>query len=102
MAFVVVLFINATESKKDKTKAKTEMVKGVTPVPCPASCNHSTVVGTATCDPEKCKEMKNAQKDSNCDPSTCPMHNESQTQKGHMCGTASCKGATRTETADIK
>ena len=101
MAFVVVLFINATESKKDKTKAKTEVKKGETPVPCPATCNHSAV-GTATGDAEKCKEMKSAQKDSKCDPTICPMHMESQTQKGQMCGSTSCKGATKTETSDSK
>ena len=102
MAFVVVLFINATESKKDKTKSKTEITKGETPVPCPATCNHSSVTGTATGDTEKCKEMKDAQKVSSCDPSTCPMHMESQTQKGQMCGSATCKGTTKTETTDSK
>lgn len=102
MAFVVILFINATESKKDKTKAKTEVTKGETPVSCPATCYHSTAAGTATGDTEKCKEMKNAQKDSKCDPSTCPMHMESQTQKGQMCGSASCNGTIKTETADSK
>jgi hypothetical protein len=57
MAFVGVLFINATESKKDTSKVKTEVTKAETAVPCSAACNHSTGVKTATCDPEKCNEM---------------------------------------------
>jgi hypothetical protein len=103
MAFVVVLFINATESEKDKTKAKTEVTKGETPVLCSAACNHSTVVGTATCDPEKCKEMKSTREDGKCDPATCPMHMEGQPQEGRICGSSTaCKGTCQTETAESK
>jgi hypothetical protein len=98
MAFVVVLFINATESKKDTKKAKTETV-----VPCPADCNHSTGVKTAVCDPEKCKEVNCTHKDGKCNPATCPAHREGQPKEGHMCGSSTaCKGMCHTGTAASK
>ena len=97
MAFVVVMFINATESKNDPTKAKAEMTKAVTAVPCPAACNHSAGIKTVTCDPEKFKGEKCTQINGKCDPATCPMHKEGQPEGGQMCSSSTvCKGACRT------
>jgi len=50
IAFVVVLFVNATESKKDVKKASTEVTKTEAATPCSAAC-------TGTC-PEKTTEVK--------------------------------------------
>ena len=103
MAFVVVMFINATESKNDPAKAKAEVTKAVTAVPCPAACNHSAGIKTVTCDPEKCKGMNCTQINGKCDPAICPMHKEGQPQEGRMCGSSTaCKGACQTETAESK
>jgi len=38
IAFVVVLFVNATESKKEATKASTEVTKTEASTPCSAAC----------------------------------------------------------------
>jgi hypothetical protein len=103
MAFVVILFVNATESKKNTTKAKTEVTKAETTVPCSAACNHSTGVKTAVCDPEKCKEVNCTHKDGKCNPATCSAHKEGQPKEGHMCGSSSaCKGMCHTGTAESK
>ena len=50
MVFVVVLFVNATGSKKEATKASTEVTKTEAAAPCSAAC-------TGTC-PSKTKEVK--------------------------------------------
>ena len=89
MTFVVVLFVNATGSKKDTKKAKTEVKKDGTTVPCSATCKLSTVDNAATCDPAKCKGT-------NCDPEKC---------KAAGCDPATCKGncekaGTGTKTCD--
>jgi hypothetical protein len=89
MTFVVVLFVNATESKKDTKKAKTEVKKDEVTVPCSATCKHSAGDKTATCDPANCKGT-------NCDPEKC---------KAAGCDPATCKGncekaGTGTKTCD--
>ena len=38
IAFVVVLFVNATESKKEEKKASTEVTKTEAATPCSAAC----------------------------------------------------------------
>ena len=99
MAFVVVLFINASESKNNTTKVKNEVTKEKTAAPCSADCNNSKAVIAATCDPEACKEMKCSNKDSKCDPATCPKHLESQPKEGKVCGSSSgCKVMCPSET----
>jgi len=101
ITFVVVLFINASEAKKDTAKAKTEVTQSETVEPCTAACNNSTGVKTATCDPEKCKEVNCI--DDKCDPATCPMHKEGQPEKDQMCGSSvACKGSCHTATAESK
>ena len=50
IACVVVLFVNATESKKEVKKASTEVTKTEAATPCSAAC-------PGTC-PEKAKEVK--------------------------------------------
>jgi len=85
LVFVVVLFINATESKKDSKKAKTEVTKTEASAPCSATCNHPTGDKTITCDPATCTAHKDgkcdpatctAHKDGKCDPSTCTAHKD--------------------------
>jgi len=104
MALVVVLFINATESKKNTSRTKTEVNKAETTVPCSAFCNHSTGVKTTTCDPENCKEVNCINKVGKCDPETCPMHKEGQPKEDRMCGSlTTCKGMCHfPETAESK
>jgi len=90
MAFVVVLFINATESKKDPKKAKTEIIKTEAALPCSATCSHSTSDKTSTCDPATCASHK----DGKCDPATCTAH------KDGKCDPATCKGTTNSAKCD--
>jgi hypothetical protein len=77
MAFVIVLFVNAVDSKKDPKKAKTEIKKDGATGPCSATCMQSSGDKTTKCDPEKCKEMK-------CDPATCTV------PKDGKCDPAAC------------
>lgn len=72
MAFVVILFVNATQSDKDPKKAKTEAAKTEVVAPCSASCNHLSGDKPATCDPATCT----AHKEGKCDPATCTAHKE--------------------------
>jgi len=103
MAFVVILFVNATESKKETKKAKTEVKNTETTIPCSATCNHSTVDKPSACDPAKCKEMNCSHKDGKCDPASCPMHKEGQPKEGQACGSSTaCKGMCHTGTAGSK
>ena len=103
MAFIIVLFINATESRKDTKKAKTEIIKEEIVVPCSAACNHSAGNETAICDPEKCKEPNCDPKNGKCDPATCPAHKEVQPKEAQMCGSsAACPGTCRTKTSVVK
>ena len=109
MTFVVVLFVNATESKKDTKKAKTEVKKTEAVVPCSATCTHSTGNITSTCDPEKCKEMNcdpatcTGHKDGKCDPATCAVHKEGGQKEGQVCAQATaCPGTCHTKTTAVK
>ena len=109
MAFVVVLFVNASEAKDDNKKVKSDTKKVEMVSPCSTSCNHTSAV---PCDPEKCKQLncdhKNgkcdpatctAHKDAKCDPTTCPKHSGAETSKGHQCGvSATCPGHPNTST----
>ena len=102
MAFVIVLFINATESEKDPKKAKTEVSK-TEAAPCSATCNHSGDK-TATCDPEKCKELNCDHKDGKCDPATCTGHKEGEMKEGKACNhaTTACSGTCHPKTSEGK
>jgi hypothetical protein len=103
MTFVVALFINATESKKDTKKARTEIIKDETAVPCSVNCNHSTGNEAAICDPLKCKELNCDPKNGKCDPATCSAHKEVQPKEAQMCGSsAACKGTCHTKTSVVK
>jgi hypothetical protein len=107
MALVVVLFINASESKQDPKKAKTEVAKPDSSKPCPAACNHSTGDKPATCDPATCTAHKDgkcdpatctAKKDGKCDPATCSAHKE---MEGKACkqATSKCPGTCHPQTS---
>ncbi len=109
MAFVVVLFVNATESKKDTKKANSEVNQTEAAMPCSATCNNSTGDKPATCDPAACTADKGgkcdpatctAHKDGKCDPATCPAHKEGTKMQGQACANAaSCN---HTKTTEIK
>lgn len=85
MAFVVILFVNATESKKDTKKAKSENTKTEVVAPCPATCSHATGEKAATCNQTTCTTLK----DGKCDPATCTAHKDSKTCSQ---ATGGCKG----------
>jgi len=107
MAFVVILFVNATESKKDTKKAKSETTKTEVVAPCSTTCNHATGDKPETCDPATCSAHKDGKcdpatctshKDGRCDPATCMAHKEGGSTEGHVCGvTTGCNHAKTTE-----
>lgn len=104
MAFVVVLFVNASDSKKDTRKAKTEVKKAEAAVPCSAACQQTAGNKAAKCDPATCKEMNCELKCGNCDPATCPAHKEGQAQEVKACGstTAPCAATCQGKTGAMK
>lgn len=101
VAFVLVSFVNATETDKDK-KAKVEVKKVDASTPCSAKCNLSAEEKAACnpaacasvtekkCDPATCKGTK-------CDPATCTAHKEGGKMEGKACssGAACCKAKTQ-------
>ncbi|MCJ7449674.1 MAG: hypothetical protein MUO72_18510 [Bacteroidales bacterium] len=98
MAFVVVLFVNATESKKDTKKAKTEVKKAEAAVSCSATCNHSTGDKTATCDPANCKGTNcdpEKCKTAGCDHTNCKGNCEKAGTETKACDPATCPGHTK-------
>jgi hypothetical protein len=88
MAFVVVLFVNAADSKKDPKKAKTEAA-----APCSATCTQTAGANVMPCDPAKCKDMKCDAKGGKCDPANC---------KEMKCDPAKCKGMCKKTGTDMK
>jgi len=88
MSFVIVLFINATESDKNPKKTKADVKKETVVTPCSAACTHSGDK-SATCDPEKCKELNCDHKDGKCDPAMCEAHKDGKTCSQ---STGGCKG----------
>ena len=113
MAFVIVLFINATESKKDPKNAKTEVTKQETALPCLATCNHSTEDKSATCDPATCTVHKDgkcdpvtctAHKDGKCDPATCTAYKGAEGNGSQVCNqkASGCPGTCHTKTDELK
>jgi hypothetical protein len=103
MALVVVLFVNASESKKEAKKAKAEVTKTEAAMPCAATCSSSAMTKTAACDPSKSKEMKCTLKDGKCDPATCPMHKEGTTKECPATAqTAPCPATCPAKSAEIK
>ncbi|MCJ7449288.1 MAG: hypothetical protein MUO72_16555 [Bacteroidales bacterium] len=103
MVFVVVLFVNAGDSKKETKKVKTEVKKDEATAPCSAACIHSIENKTATCDPEKCKEMNCDHKDGKCDPATCIAHKEGAQKGNQACvQTAACTGTCHTRNTVVK
>lgn len=81
LAFVVVLFVNASGTKKDSKKSGKADTEAV--MPCSATCGHSAAQASAECDPAACAGEQDkkcdpavcsAHKDGKCDPATCPEH----------------------------
>lgn len=94
MTFVIVLFVNASDSKKDPKKAKTEVKKVDASTPCSATCGQSTGEKAATCDPAKCKEMNCDHKDGKCDPATCTANKDCAKKEAMVCKPATACPAT--------
>lgn len=103
VAFVLVSFVNATETDKDK-KAKVE-VKKVESMPCSAKCNLSAEE-KASCNPAACAGVKEKKCDpatctahngGKCDPATCAAHKEGGKMEGKACGSSAscCKAKTQ-------
>ncbi|HEX2970632.1 MAG TPA: hypothetical protein VHO46_16160 [Bacteroidales bacterium] len=99
LAFVVVLFVNATQSQQDTPKKQSATTKTENAMPCSATCNHSAKCATSTNhDPSNCPNLKDgkcdpatcaAHKDGKCDPANCNGHKESNSPK---CDPANCNG----------
>jgi len=112
MNTVVILFVNATGSKKDTKKAGSENIKIEASMPCSATCNHSTGEKPATCDPATCTTQKEgkcdpatctAHKDGKCDPATCTAHKDSADKGGEECNPAAgCQATCSMKPAGIK
>jgi len=99
LAFVTVLFVNATDLTKDSKKAKTEVKKVEAGVLCPAKCDPATCHKTVPCDPEKCKELNCVHKDGKCDPTTCAAHKEGELKEVQPCMKATtCPGKCHSKT----
>jgi hypothetical protein len=108
MAAIVVLFVNANDSKKDtkKAKAKAEVEAAA---PC---CAQPAAEAANSCDPAKCKEVKDgkcdpatctAHKEGKCDPATCTAHKEGAVKEAEACNpTAACPATCPMKTAALK
>ncbi len=82
MAAIVVLFVNAIDSKKDSKKAKAEVEAAA---PC---CSQPAAEATAAVDHSNCPDMK----DGKCDPATCTMHKDGEKAKAETAAAAEpCK-----------
>ena len=102
MAIVVVLFVNAADSGKDKKKPATEVKADAKPAPCSATCG--TPEATASkCQPSVCNETAEKAKETNCDPATCQGHKETAPQESKACGSsAPCVQTCQPKTGGIK
>jgi hypothetical protein len=82
MAAIVVLFVNANDSKKETKKAKADVEAAA---PC---CSQPAAEATASCDPATCTAHKEGEK---CDPATCTAHAEAAKKEAEACKpTAGC------------
>lgn len=103
LALVVVLFVNAAGSGKDKKKAATEVKAGVTPAPCSASCGSTEAASASKCQPATCKEANSKTKDTTCDPAACPETKEVAPKENPACGAAaSCAETCKAKSGSIK
>jgi hypothetical protein len=93
MAAIVVLFVNANDSKKEAKKAKAEVEVAAPCSPQPAG------EATATVDHSNCKDMK----DGKCDPATCTAQANVEKKEAEACNpTTACPAACPMKTAAIK
>ncbi|MCX6333488.1 MAG: hypothetical protein NT092_04195 [Bacteroidia bacterium] len=84
MAAIVVLFVNANNSKKEIKKAKAEVEAAASCCPQPAA------EATAAVDHSKCPDMK----DGKCDPATCTAHKAGLVKEAEACKPAAACPAT--------
>jgi hypothetical protein len=89
MAAIVVLFVNANDSKKETKKAKANVEAAA---PC---CSQPAAEKTSACDPATCTAHKEGEKcdpatctsnkDGKCDPATCTAHAEAEKKEAEAC-----------------
>jgi len=94
MALVVVLFVNASDSGKDKKKPAAEVKTTVNPAPCSATCGTPEGASASKCQPAACNETAAKSKETNCDPATCLGHKETAPQETKACAPAPSCAAT--------
>lgn len=94
MAAIVVLFVNAIDSKKDSKKAKAEVEAAA---PC---CSTAAAETLASCDPATCTAHKEGVK---CDPATCTAHKEAEKKEAEACEPAAgCAATCPMKAAELK
>ncbi|MCU0462719.1 MAG: hypothetical protein MUF36_12040 [Bacteroidales bacterium] len=90
MAVIVVLFVNANNSKKDTKKAKAQVEAAA------QCCSQPVAETTASCDPATCTAHKEGEK---CDPATCTAHAEAAKKEAEACKPSAGCAATCSMTA---
>ena len=103
LAFVVILFTNAQNSKQEVKKAATEISKDCAKCPSASSCTKmseakgpsasTAAITPAACDPAKCKDAKcdmTKCKEGKCDPATCKTKCAAATGDMKSCDMAKC------------
>lgn len=103
MALVVVLFVNASDSGKDKKKQSSEIKAAAAQAPCSATCGTPEGASASKCQPAACNEAAGKTKETSCDPATCQGHKETTPQETKACGTTpSCAATCQPKPASIK
>jgi len=103
LALVVVLFVNAAGSGKDKKKAATEVKAEVKPAPCSATCGTMEGKTPSECQPAACNEAGSKPKETACDPAACPESKEASPKANQACGAAaSCAETCKSKPGSIK
>ena len=88
MAFVVVLFVNAADSGKDKKKPATEVKADAKPAPCSATCGTPEGASASKCQPATYTESADKAKEHNCDPAACQGKMETASKESKACGSS--------------
>lgn len=103
MALVVVMFVNAADSGKDKKKPAAEVKTSVNPAPCSATCGTPEAAPASKCQPAACNEAAGKTKETKCDPATCQVHKETAPKETKACGAApSCSETCKSNPGSIK
>ncbi|HOW10160.1 MAG TPA: hypothetical protein PLX08_10190 [Bacteroidales bacterium] len=103
MTLVVVLFINAADSGKDKKKPLTEVKAGDESAPCSARCGAPEGTNTSKCRPAHCTESAGQARADDCDRAACHGAGDAASKESKPCpASASCAQTCRPTTNGIK